>query len=161
MSSKTTEGTAAVSGASQFSRFFLLRRHLHCPQDAATPEPVNSRGTRLCNRGFTDECYIVKREVIRICIGQKHRSPCSLGDSPRCGEMSSKTTEGTAAVSGASQFSRFFLLRRHLHRPQDAATPEPVNSRGTHLCNRSFTDECYIGKREVIRIGLPLFWRTG
>ena len=36
---------------------------------------------------------------------RKRRSPCSLGDSPRCGEMSSKTTEGTAAVSGASQFS--------------------------------------------------------
>ena len=34
-------------------------------------------------------------------------SPCSLGDSPQCGEMSPQATEGTAAVSGASRGSVF------------------------------------------------------
>ena len=44
----------------------------------------------------------------------------SLGDSPRCGEMSPKVTEGTAAVSGASRRSCLLTHSPSLHRPPDA-----------------------------------------
>ena len=56
------------------------------------------------NRRFPlqGKCHEVTKgcEPVDIC-GQKHCRATSRGDSPQCGEMSAKQTEGTAAVSGA------------------------------------------------------------
>ena len=46
--------------------------------------------------------------IVGEAVPQKHSRLASLGDSPRCGEMSAKQTEGTASVRGGRNTPCFF-----------------------------------------------------